>query len=96
MHSDPKTLDPGLVIDLTDRMTYSGYLQLDVLLAAQNPLSDPPHHDEMLFVIQHQTTELWMKLVLHELRAALQLIAQDQLAPCFKIVARIQHIQAHP
>lgn len=94
MSSDPKTLDPGLITDLADRMTYAGYLQLDQLLAAQNPLSSPPHHDEMLFIIQHQATELWMKLVLHELRAALHHIASDQLPPCFKILARIKHIQA--
>lgn len=92
--ADPKTLDSGLITDLADRMTYSGYLQLDRLLAAQNPLSSPPHHDEMLFIIQHQTTELWIKLVLHELRAALHHIASDELEPCFKILARVKHIQA--
>ncbi|MBM4345729.1 MAG: tryptophan 2,3-dioxygenase [Deltaproteobacteria bacterium] len=91
---DPKSLDPGLVTDLGDRMTYGGYLQLDRLLAAQWPLSDPPHHDEMLFIIQHQTTELWLKLVLHELRAAIALLRADQLEPCFKILARVKHIQA--
>ena len=94
MTYDPKTLDPGLVTDLADRMTYSGYLQLDRLLAAQSPLSDPPHHDEMLFIIQHQTTELWIKLVLHELRAAIAHIRADELEPCFKILARVKHIQA--
>ena len=91
---DPKTLDPGLIPDLTDRMTYTGYLQLDRLLSAQNPLSSPQHHDEMLFIIQHQTTELWFKLVLHELRAAIEHIRADRLSPCFKILARVKHIQA--
>ena len=51
-------------------LDYAGYLALDELLACQRPRSDPPHHDEMLFIVQHQTTELWFKLMLHELRAA--------------------------
>ncbi|MDH5502299.1 MAG: tryptophan 2,3-dioxygenase family protein, partial [Gammaproteobacteria bacterium] len=49
---------------------YTAYLQLDVLLNAQIPLSDPPHHDEMLFIVQHQVTELWIKLIIHEVEAA--------------------------
>lgn len=85
--------ESGVITDLADRMTYSGYLQLDTLLAAQKPLSEPQHHDEMLFIIQHQTTELWLKLVLHELHAALGHIRRDELEPCFKILARIKHIQ---
>ncbi|MBS2022785.1 MAG: tryptophan 2,3-dioxygenase [Deltaproteobacteria bacterium] len=89
-----RPLDPGVVTDFTDRMTYTGYLQLDQLLAAQKPLSNPPHHDELLFIIQHQTTELWFKLMLHELRAALAFVRKDELEPCFKILARIKHIQA--
>ncbi len=84
----------GAITDFADRMTYGGYLQLDLLLAAQKPLSQPAHHDEMLFIIQHQTTELWLKLVLHELRAALVHIRADQLEASFKILARIKHIQA--
>jgi tryptophan 2,3-dioxygenase len=87
-------LDDGVVTDFQDRMTYGGYLQLDKLLAAQAPLSSPPHHDEMLFIIQHQTSELWFKLILHELRAALELVRRDQLAPTFKILARVKHVQA--
>jgi tryptophan 2,3-dioxygenase len=90
----PDPLEPSVVTDFRDRMTYSGYLQLDQLLRAQLPLSSPPHHDEMLFIIQHQTSELWFKLILHELRAALGFIQRDQLEPCFKILARIKHIQA--
>ena len=89
-----KDFDAGVVTDFRERMTYGGYLQLDRLLTAQMPLSEPPHHDEMLFIIQHQTTELWFKLVLHELREALALVRHDQLSPCFKILARIKHIQA--
>ena len=87
-------LDQNLVTDLSDRMSYTGYLQLDTLLAAQKPLSDPEHHDELLFIIQHQTTELWFKLVLHELASALEHIRNDELQPTFKILARIKHIQA--
>ena len=89
-----RPLDPGVVTDFKDRLTYGGYLQLDRLLSAQVPLSDPQHHDELLFIIQHQTTELWFKLLLHELRAALAFIRRDQLEPCFKILARVKHIQA--
>ena len=89
-----RPLEPGVVTDFTDRMTYGGYLQLDRLLAAQVPLSSPPHHDELLFIIQHQTTELWFKLMLHELTAALAFVQKDQLEPSFKILARIKHIQA--
>lgn len=89
-----KGLADGAISDFKDRMTYSGYLQLDSLLSAQKPLSTPEHHDEMLFIIQHQTSELWFKLVLHELRAAVLHIQRDELEPCFKILARIKHIQA--
>ena len=90
----PEQLDPGIVTDFRDRMTYGGYLQLDRLLSAQTPLSQPPHHDEMLFIIQHQTTELWFKLLLHELRAAIRFVQGDDLEPSFKILARVKHIQA--
>ncbi|MGP1271878.1 MAG: tryptophan 2,3-dioxygenase [Phycisphaerales bacterium] len=72
---------------------YAAYLRLDRILDAQEPLSEPPHHDEMLFIIQHQTTELWFKLIIHELTAALDIIRRDQLEPCFKILARVKHIQ---
>src|SRR5438874_4293521 len=84
----------GIVTDFKARMTYAGYLQLDKLLSAQKPLSVPPHHDEMLFIIQHQTSELWFKLILHELRAAVTAVQRDELEPCFKILARVKHIQA--
>ena len=90
----PERLDPHVVTDFSNRMTYAGYLQLDQLLAAQKPLSEPVHHDEMLFIIQHQTTELWFKLLLHELRAAIRYVQADDLEPSFKILARVKHIQA--
>ncbi len=89
-----RELEPGMRTDLKGRMTYSGYLQLEKLLDAQSPLSSPPHHDEMLFIIQHQTSELWFKLAIHEIRAGLEYIRRDELEPCFKIIARVKNIQA--
>lgn len=74
-------------------LTYDKYLCLDKLLNAQKPLRKPPHHDELLFIIQHQTTELWMKLVLYEIKVAIQYIQKDYLDPCFKILARVKLIQ---
>ncbi len=91
--SNRRDLEAGISTDLKDRLTYSGYLGLDRLLDAQHPLSDPPHHDEMLFIIQHQTSELWIKLMLHELSAALRHVQEDRLEPCFKIMARVKLIQ---
>jgi tryptophan 2,3-dioxygenase len=74
-------------------LDYATYLALEDLLTAQRPLSDPPHHDEMLFIVQHQTTELWFKLMLHELRAAIEMVRHDDLEGSFKILARVKHIQ---
>ena len=74
-------------------LAYDRYLCLDKLLGAQKPLSKPPHHDELLFIIQHQTSELWMKLILFEIGAAIQNIQSDHLDPCFKILARVKLIQ---
>ncbi|TPW78149.1 tryptophan 2,3-dioxygenase [Schumannella soli] len=74
-------------------MSYGGYLQLDTLLAAQLPVSEPEHHDELLFIVQHQTTELWLKLVIHELDDARRLLAADDLRGALKRIARIKHIQ---
>jgi tryptophan 2,3-dioxygenase len=88
-----RELEPGIPLDLRGKMTYGGYLGLDKLLTAQHPLSNPPHHDEMLFIIQHQTSELWMKLMLHELSAALEFLRDDDIEPCFKILARVKQIQ---
>ena len=88
-----RELEAGIYRDFADRLTYTGYLGLDDILTAQRPLSDPPHHDEMLFIIQHQTTELWLKLVLHELEAAIRFIQADDLEPCFKILARVKQVQ---
>jgi tryptophan 2,3-dioxygenase len=88
-----RALEQGMEIDLRDRVTYGGYLRLDTLLSAQQPLSDPPHHDEMLFIIQHQVAELWLKLVIHELRAAIERIRHDDLDNALKILARVKKIQ---
>jgi len=84
----------GVVTDFSNRTTYAGYLQLEKLLTAQHPLSTPQHHDELLFIIQHQTSELWFKLILHELRAAIAFVRADALSETFKILARVKHIQA--
>ncbi len=83
--------DPGIITELAAQTSYGGYLALDVLLSAQRPRSR--HHDEMLFIIQHQTSELWMKLMIHELAAAIEHVKADRLAPCFKILARVKQIQ---
>ncbi len=84
----------GLTTDLHGKLDYASYLALEQLLSAQRPLSQPLHHDELLFIIQHQTTELWFKLVIHELRQAIRNIREDRLEPSFKILARVKHIQA--
>jgi tryptophan 2,3-dioxygenase len=77
-------------LDFSRTMSYGDYLQLDAILNAQKPLS--PDHNEMLFIIQHQTSELWMKLMLHELRAAIENIAADELGNAFKMLARVSRI----
>ncbi len=92
-----RDLEPGIVTDLTNRLTYAGYLRLDRLLSAQEPLSGtataPARHDEMLFIVQHQTSELWMKLAIHELKASIAFVQADRLDACFKILARVKQIQ---
>jgi tryptophan 2,3-dioxygenase len=82
---------PEFITDLAAETSYGGYLDLERLLSAQRPRSS--HHDEMLFIIQHQTSELWMKLMIHELVAAIGHVRADDLAPCFKILARVKQIQ---
>ena len=77
-------------LDFGRDMSYGDYLQLDAILGAQKPLS--PDHNEMLFIIQHQTSELWMKLMLHELHAAMAAVAQDELGTAFKMLARVSRI----
>ena len=77
-------------LDFSKSMSYGDYLHLDLVLNAQKPLS--PDHNEMLFIIQHQTSELWMKLMLHELHAAIRCVATDELGNAFKMLARVSKI----
>jgi tryptophan 2,3-dioxygenase len=93
MSGNTREIEQGVHTDLRDTMTYGSYLALDTLLDAQRPVSDPVHHDEMLFIIQHQTSELWLKLILHELRSAAELLAQDEMRVSLKRIARVKHIQ---
>ena len=82
--------EDGARTDFSEAMSYSDYLHLDRILAAQRPISSA--HDEMLFIVQHQTSELWMRLAIHELTAARDAIAADELAPAFKLLARVSRI----
>jgi len=77
-------------MNFKERMSYGDYLMLDRLLDAQAPLSSA--HDELLFIIQHQTSELWMKLAIHEIKAAMAAIARDDVQPAFKMLARVSRI----
>jgi tryptophan 2,3-dioxygenase len=88
-----RQVEEGVTRDLRGRLTYAGYLDLDRLLSAQHPLSSPEHHDELLFIIQHQTSELWMRLIIHELDAVLGFLAADDLGPAQKGLARVKQIQ---
>ncbi|MGI4895172.1 MAG: tryptophan 2,3-dioxygenase [Janthinobacterium lividum] len=91
--SNTRAVEDGVKKDFTRDMSYDSYLHLDELLSTQHPLSTPEHHDELLFIIQHQTSELWLKLVLHELRAAMAALAGDNLQAALKKIARVKHIQ---
>ena len=82
--------DEKAQLDFSESMSYGDYLHLDEILSAQKPRS--PDHNEMLFIVQHQTSELWMKLMLHELSAAIQCVAQDDLGSAFKMLARVSKI----
>jgi tryptophan 2,3-dioxygenase len=88
-----RPIEAGMQTDFRDAMSYADYLDLDTLLAAQHPRSDPPHHDELLFIVQHQTTELWLKLILHELRAVRAYFEGDLVHHALKSLARVKHIQ---
>ena len=93
VRDNTREFEDSVVTDFADRMSYGGYLDLPTLLSAQRPLSEPEHHDELLFIVQHQTTELWLKLVLHELGSACRLLREDQLGQALKRVARVKHVQ---
>ena len=90
MSSGDENRYEGARLDFAGAMSYGDYLRLDRILDAQTPLS--PDHNEMLFIIQHQTSELWMKLMLHELRSAIAHVAADDPAPAFKTLARVSRI----
>jgi len=90
MSTERIVAEEGAQLDFSQDMSYGDYLHLDEVLAAQHPLS--PEHNEMLFIVQHQTSELWMKLLLHELAAALHCVTQDQLGSAFKMLARVSKI----
>ncbi|MFF2653694.1 tryptophan 2,3-dioxygenase [Streptomyces sp. NPDC058045] len=85
-------MEAGITTDFSHALDYGTYLDLDRVLNAQHPLSSPPHHDETLFIIQHQTTELWLKLILHELLSARSLLDGDQLPPALKRLARVKAV----
>src|ERR1700758_3742427 len=96
-----KRYDPSERVDLSNEavhwelgssLSYSEYLQLDKVLDAQKPLTY--EHDEMMFILVHQSSELWMRLMLHELRAALECVRRDDLDPSFKMLARVSRVQA--
>ena len=93
---DRRTEHPaaGLHTELQGRLDYKTYLRLDQLLSAQEPLSSPPHHDELLFIVQHQTAELWFKLEIHELHGAIAALQRSEAQPCYKILARVSTIQS--
>ncbi len=84
-------LPDGAHTDFSEDMSYSGYLHLPQLLDAQHPVSDA--HDEMLFIVIHQATELWMKLAIHEIRGAIRCLDQNAFGPAFKMLSRVARIQ---
>ena len=91
MTGNTRDIEAGVHRDFREEMSYGSYLALDTLLDAQRPVSQ--HHDEMLFIVQHQTSELWLKLVLHETRSAMALLAEDEMRMALKRIARVKHIQ---
>jgi tryptophan 2,3-dioxygenase len=91
--SAERPLEDGIVRDFKVNLSYGAYLRLDDILEAQHPVSVPEHHDELLFIVQHQTSELWLKLIVHELLAVREYLATDELRPALKGLARVKHIQ---
>jgi len=91
MGDNRRELEDTIHLELAKETSYAEYLRLDALLSAQRPVTTV--HDEMLFIIQHHTSELWIKLLLHELDLAVQLVRSDRLGETFKIFARVAHIQ---
>lgn len=88
-----RELEEGIERDFSRAMSYGDYLDLGRILGAQHPRAVPPRHDELLFIVQHQTSELWLKLMIHELVSARELIRADTIPPALKRLARIKQIQ---
>ena len=93
MSGNVRPIEDDIVRDFRVNLSYGRYLHLDEILSAQHPVSVPEHHDELLFILQHQTSELWLKLVLHELGAVRRHLAADELRHALKGLARVKHIQ---
>ncbi|MEV0901046.1 tryptophan 2,3-dioxygenase family protein [Actinoplanes sp. NPDC049802] len=91
--SAQRPLENSIVRDFKVNLSYGEYLHLTEILGSQHPVSVPEHHDELLFIVQHQTSELWLKLIIHELRAVQVHLAKDELRPALKGLARVKHIQ---
>ncbi|SFB13939.1 MULTISPECIES: tryptophan 2,3-dioxygenase [unclassified Bacillus (in: firmicutes)] len=91
MENEHNRVEKHIHTDFKEEMSYGSYLQLDKILSSQHRVSD--HHDEMLFIIIHQTSELWMKLILHEVNAATECIRKNDLEPSFKMLSRVSRIQ---
>src|SRR5690606_18602974 len=87
-----RPLAAGIRTDLDGSLTDGGYLRLDLLLDAQRPSSEPQHHGEMFFIVQHHLSPLWLKLMIHELRAALAYLRKDERGPCRKVLARCKQV----
>ncbi len=92
LDKNQRPLEAGIHTDLHGRLTYDGYLRLDKLLDAQQPLSNPPNHDEMLFIVQHQVSELWLKLLIHELRAATVHLQHGEVWQTQKVISRAKQV----
>ncbi|HET7268960.1 MAG TPA: tryptophan 2,3-dioxygenase family protein [Oleiagrimonas sp.] len=88
-----RDLEKDIQRDLSGRMNYASYLQLEQLLGAQQPVSDPPYHDELLFIVQHHVAELWLKLMIHELKAVINSLDADDADRALKVLARVKKIQ---
>lgn len=89
-HTNYREVEETIVTDFKEDMSYGDYLQLDKILSAQTPLSE--EHDEMLFIVIHQSGELWLKLAVHELSAAMTMIKNKQFGPAFKVISRVKQI----
>ncbi|MCJ8318459.1 MAG: tryptophan 2,3-dioxygenase [Colwellia sp.] len=89
-YNNSRAIEDSIHTDFNDEMSYGDYLKLDQILSAQQPLSN--QHDEMLFIIIHQSSELWLKLANHELSCAIGYIQKNNLGPAFKVIARVKQI----